>query len=344
MGPKRDGPILSHFFQSGSKNSPTQDSLQVGLLATGVPQGQMQTARTRATNNVDLHSPLLGVKEEPMEEGEEVVVDLVSVKAEEMDVSFPAQQPSKSDCPSADTTPVNKVARPMCSAGVSQHFISRHLDICLTRGEKKECLRSVPPLLTLQEVKRKLKEGHLSVQGTRGQLLKRHQEFVLSYNAPCESPNPKSAEDIAREVEASEKTRNHLQGKAKPVMPLSKLSSMARKKLSVELSVEEQRERNREYQRKRREKVNSDPDSRIEILEKERQRWKKRVQDKKVRQIGELGAGEQMRQRMYWRDAQKRSREYRAMQNPVRQVDTPPDSPPDQSTEEPSMSRRVLAS
>lgn len=43
---------------------------------------------------------------------------------------------------------------------------------------------------------------------------------------------------------------------------------MARPKLSVE----EQRKRNREYQRKMRERINSDPESRRDQLEKERQR------------------------------------------------------------------------
>ncbi|XP_056130869.1 E3 ubiquitin-protein ligase RAD18 isoform X2 [Lampris incognitus] len=237
----RDGSILSHFFQGGPKKSPTQDTQRVGLLATSVAQGEMQTARTHATNDVDLHSPtappLLGVKEEPVEE--EVVMDLASVKAEEMDDSFSAQQPSKSDSPlpSADIKPVSKVECPVCSVGVSQQFINKHLDICLTRGEKKESLRSptggkrcpmgklVYTLLSLPELKRKLKECHLSIQGTRDQLTKRHQEFVLSYNAQCDSLNPKSAREIAREVEANEKTRNQLQGNAKPVMPFSKNQS-----------------------------------------------------------------------------------------------------------------------
>ena len=60
---------------------------------------------------------------------------------------------------------------------------------------------------------------------------------------------------------------------------------MARYKLSVE----EQRKRNRKYQRKRRQRIDSDPDSRRDNLEKEKQRWKNRVQNKKVRKIGELG-------------------------------------------------------
>lgn len=30
---------------------------------------------------------------------------------------------------------------PVCSVSVPQHFINKHLDTCLTRGEKKESLR-----------------------------------------------------------------------------------------------------------------------------------------------------------------------------------------------------------
>lgn len=96
---------------------------------------------------------------------------------------------------------------------------------------------------------------------------------------------------------------------------------MAGKKQSV--SVEEQGKRTRDYQRKRREKVNSDPDSRRETIEKKRQRWMMRVQEKKVRQIGELGEREQRCQRRYWRDAQRRSKKGRAMQKAVQQEDTP---------------------
>ena len=45
---------------------------------------------------------------------------------------------------------------------------------------------------------------------------------------------------------------------------------------------EERRKRNRQYQRKRRQRIDSDPDSRRDNLEKEKQRWKNRVQNKKI--------------------------------------------------------------
>lgn len=47
-------------------------------------------------------------------------------------------------------------------------------------------------LLSMSELKRKLKECHLSSQGSRDQLIKRHQNFVHIYNAECDSLNPKS--------------------------------------------------------------------------------------------------------------------------------------------------------
>ena len=46
-------------------------------------------------------------------------------------------------------------------------------------------------LLSIPELKKRLKECHLSTQGSRDQLIKRHQHFVQIYNAECDSLNPK---------------------------------------------------------------------------------------------------------------------------------------------------------
>lgn len=51
-------------------------------------------------------------------------------------------------------------------------------------------------LLSMQELKRRLKECHLSMQGSRDQLIKRHQNFVHIYNAQCDSLNPKSGKNV----------------------------------------------------------------------------------------------------------------------------------------------------
>ncbi|KAJ8257925.1 hypothetical protein GJAV_G00191210 [Gymnothorax javanicus] len=123
-----------------------------------------------------------------------------------------------------------KVECPVCSVGISQQFINKHLDGCLRREEKRESLRSslgkrkplakvVYSLLSLHELKRRLRDCHLSTQGTRDQLVRRHQDFLHLYNAQCDSLNPKSAQDIAKEIEKNEKARIQAQSKSK-CMPL----------------------------------------------------------------------------------------------------------------------------
>ncbi len=47
-------------------------------------------------------------------------------------------------------------------------------------------------LITVPKLKKMLKECHLSAQGSREQLVRRHQEFTHIYNAQCDSNNPKS--------------------------------------------------------------------------------------------------------------------------------------------------------
>uniref|UniRef100_A0A8B9UV76 RING-type E3 ubiquitin transferase n=1 Tax=Anas zonorhyncha TaxID=75864 RepID=A0A8B9UV76_9AVES len=117
---------------------------------------------------------------------------------------------------------VNKVECPVCGVAIPDENINKHLDSCLTREEKKDRLRSstqkrkpmpkvVYNLLSDRELKKKLKEHGLSAHGTRQQLIKRHQEFVHMYNAQCDSLNPKSVAEIAKELEKNEKIRVQLE-------------------------------------------------------------------------------------------------------------------------------------
>uniref|UniRef100_A0A8C6V114 RAD18 E3 ubiquitin protein ligase n=1 Tax=Neogobius melanostomus TaxID=47308 RepID=A0A8C6V114_9GOBI len=185
--PKSSSALLSQYFQKKPSKETKQD----------VPT-----------------TPLM--KEEPMEVELSSVKVLLPVKQEKIASFYEGGESAHSSSMTKDVKPVIKVDCP-------------HLDMCLSSGEKKESLRSalgksrrpmaklVYNLLSLQELKRRLKDCHLSVQGTRDQLIKRHQEFIHVYNAQCDSLNPKSAEDIAKEVEANEKMRTKLQEKAKPV-------------------------------------------------------------------------------------------------------------------------------
>ncbi|KAF0870511.1 RAD18 ligase, partial [Crocuta crocuta] len=115
-----------------------------------------------------------------------------------------------------------KVDCPVCGVNIPENHINKHLDSCLTREEKKESLRSsihkrkplpktVYNLLSDRDLKKKLKQHGLSIQGNKQQLIKRHQEFVHMYNAQCDALHPKSAAEIVQEIESMEKTRMRLE-------------------------------------------------------------------------------------------------------------------------------------
>ncbi|KAB1264523.1 E3 ubiquitin-protein ligase RAD18, partial [Camelus dromedarius] len=110
---------------------------------------------------------------------------------------------------------VAKVDCPVCGVNIPENHINKHLDSCLSREEKKESLRSdlffspfssvhkrkplpktVYNLLSDRDLKKKLKQHGLSIQGNKQQLIKRHQEFVHMYNAQCDALHPKSGKVI----------------------------------------------------------------------------------------------------------------------------------------------------
>ncbi|XP_077849474.1 E3 ubiquitin-protein ligase RAD18 isoform X3 [Macaca mulatta] len=101
---------------------------------------------------------------------------------------------------------ITKVDCPVCGVNIPESHINKHLDGCLSREEKKESLRSsvhkrkplpktVYNLLSDRDLKKKLKEHGLSIQGNKQQLIKRHQEFVHMYNAQCDALHPKSGQE-----------------------------------------------------------------------------------------------------------------------------------------------------
>ncbi|XP_051010988.1 E3 ubiquitin-protein ligase RAD18 isoform X2 [Acomys russatus] len=125
--------------------------------------------------------------------------------------------------PSTSTMKLDtKVSCPVCGVSIPENHINKHLDCCLSREEKMESLRSsahkrkplpktVYHLLSDRELKKKMKQHGLSIQGNKQQLIKRHQEFVHMYNAQCDALHPKSAAEIVQEIENMEKTRMRLE-------------------------------------------------------------------------------------------------------------------------------------
>ncbi|XP_072571781.1 E3 ubiquitin-protein ligase RAD18 isoform X5 [Paramormyrops kingsleyae] len=202
---KVGGTILNHFFQ---KRSPT------GSEQSRTPKVQ-KDSRQGQQNSAAL---VMSVKEEQVE---------VSAGGPMSSSAFPSSSASPNQKPAV------KVECPVCNVGVPEQFINKHLDSCLSRDEKRESLRSsivkrkplpklVYHLLSSQELKKRLRELHLSTQGPRVQLERRHQEFVHIYNSQCDSLSPQSVEDIAKEVERDEKLRNQPELKHPPAMVFSK--------------------------------------------------------------------------------------------------------------------------
>ncbi|KAM9409235.1 E3 ubiquitin-protein ligase RAD18 [Pholidichthys leucotaenia] len=220
---------LSNFFQKKPRAPSKKEALR---------DSNHRKAPGANSTNLNLGEGEISLRvKEPMDTEYRSIQGLMPVKQEETILPCMSSVVAHSSSPLKDVKPVIKVECPVCSLSVSQQYINKHLDTCLIRGEKKESLRSsfgqtrrpmtklVYNLLSVQDLKRRLKECHLSVQGSRDQLIRRHQDFVHLYNAQCDSLNPKSVEDVAKEVEANEKTRNQLQAKTKPVMFFSKNQS-----------------------------------------------------------------------------------------------------------------------
>ncbi|XP_078596924.1 uncharacterized protein LOC144873435 isoform X2 [Branchiostoma floridae x Branchiostoma japonicum] len=118
---------------------------------------------------------------------------------------------------------------PVCGVSIPERHINTHLDVCLTREEKKESLRSSAPkrkpmaklvynLMSDKDLRKRLKEKGLSTQGDRQALIARHHEFVLRYNSQCDSAEPKSVAQIVKEVEKHERVLNKSTG-TKPTFP-----------------------------------------------------------------------------------------------------------------------------
>ncbi|XP_062401115.1 E3 ubiquitin-protein ligase RAD18 isoform X2 [Sardina pilchardus] len=212
-GPKKDGSVLSHFFQKQPCAASSSASAPRGEPEAPPPRGKR--ARTSA-----LRTAALRVKQEPVEEEVPQAAQHAStstrVRVKEEKTDCELSSPSTSQ----DLMPVVKVECPVCEVPVSQQHINKHLDTCLRSEEKKDALRSsgrrktmakvVYNLLSLVELRRRLRECHLPTQGTKEQLIRRHQDFLHIYNAECDAEEPRSAEVIAKEVETNEKMRMQL--------------------------------------------------------------------------------------------------------------------------------------
>lgn len=86
------------------------------------------------------------------------------------------------------------------------------LSHCSSLGKtRRRMAKLVYNLLSMQELRRRLKECHLPTQGSREQLVRRHQDFTHMYNAQCDSLTPKTGED--HRTSGDQVTSNRVQRK-----------------------------------------------------------------------------------------------------------------------------------
>ena len=103
------------------------------------------------------------------------------------------------------------VACPVCQVEVFERFINSHLDQCLKNQSmatptgshapshvSSPVVKRLPKLvfsvMNDKQLRKQLKEYHLSTNGKRDALLKRIKEFTLLYNSECDALHPRTSE------------------------------------------------------------------------------------------------------------------------------------------------------
>ncbi|XP_020611229.1 E3 ubiquitin-protein ligase RAD18-like isoform X3 [Orbicella faveolata] len=110
---------------------------------------------------------------------------------------------------SSDDSASCSVIQEACSSTASSSTLTIKGSNALIRTiqKRKPLPKLVYSVMAEKELRQRLKEWNLSTKGDKSTLVKRHQDFVMLYNAQCDSPTPMTAAQIAREVEKAEKTR-----------------------------------------------------------------------------------------------------------------------------------------
>ncbi|XP_047482116.1 E3 ubiquitin-protein ligase RAD18-like [Penaeus chinensis] len=112
-----------------------------------------------------------------------------------------------------------KVSCPVCCVEVPERNINLHLDACLKRMEmgseeeitvvdstkRKPLPKLVYSLLSEKQLRQKLKDIGLSVQGDKPLLVSRHRRYTTLYNAECDTAEPRPVSQLIRQIEREER-------------------------------------------------------------------------------------------------------------------------------------------
>ncbi|XP_027231786.1 E3 ubiquitin-protein ligase RAD18 [Penaeus vannamei] len=112
-----------------------------------------------------------------------------------------------------------RVSCPVCCVEVPERNINLHLDACLKRMEtgneeeipviyspkRKPLPKLVYSLLSEKQLRQKLKDIGLSVQGDKPLLVNRHRRYTTLYNAECDTAEPRPVSQLIRQIEREER-------------------------------------------------------------------------------------------------------------------------------------------
>ncbi|XP_065186640.1 uncharacterized protein LOC135817391 [Sycon ciliatum] len=130
------------------------------------------------------------------------------------------------------------------SAAAAIHKTTASSTSTTTAVSRKSMPRLVYTLLSDKQLRKHLRDCSLPTHGSKQAMVKRHQEFVLRYNAEADSSNPRSGVEIAKAIDEEERAR------AAGSAPLSRgVTSMSQRPLRFESnqSVDEKNKLRQEY-------------------------------------------------------------------------------------------------
>ncbi|KAI5737263.1 hypothetical protein M8J76_011635 [Diaphorina citri] len=130
----------------------------------------------------------------------------------------PKPSPGSSQKPENVTTgSIKTLPCPVCNVAIPERNINLHLDECLARANgappksqpmnkpsRKPLPKLVLSLMKEKELKQYCKEYGLSTVGEKKALISRIQRYTVLYNSECDSLNPRSKQEIIRQIEKEE--------------------------------------------------------------------------------------------------------------------------------------------
>ncbi|KAF7992807.1 hypothetical protein HCN44_005151 [Aphidius gifuensis] len=123
--------------------------------------------------------------------------------------------PKSRKIPEKQLITIKQVACPVCSVEISETHINKHLDACLKRetmihqprrinNKRRPLPKLVTKLMKDSELKKKMKEYNLPINGDRKTLENRFHKYVTLYNSECDKEEPRNPQELVKQLDDEE--------------------------------------------------------------------------------------------------------------------------------------------